>query len=66
MAAAALWLFASTAKLAGAIVAVAVAANAFSYSRFRRANLRQFKSPIDESSEVLADFQSLPADQSTR
>ncbi|KAM0948445.1 putative beta-glucosidase [Dioscorea sansibarensis] len=61
--AAALWLFTAAAKLAGAMVAVAVAANAFSYSRFRRANLRPFKSPIDESSEVLADFQSLPADQ---
>ncbi|KAJ0980568.1 hypothetical protein J5N97_008823 [Dioscorea zingiberensis] len=60
--AAALALFAGAAKLAGVLAAAAVAANAFSYSRFRRRNLRPFKSPIDESSEVLADFQSLPAD----
>ncbi|GFQ02237.1 beta-glucosidase-like sfr2 chloroplastic [Phtheirospermum japonicum] len=43
-------------KLAGALVSVTVAANAFSFSRFKRKNLAPFKPPIDESAEILADF----------
>ncbi|KAK4265943.1 hypothetical protein QN277_026928 [Acacia crassicarpa] len=49
-------LFVTATKLAGAIVTITVAANAFSFSRFKRKNLRPFRSPIDESSDVLADF----------
>ncbi|KAJ8767310.1 hypothetical protein K2173_017354 [Erythroxylum novogranatense] len=49
-------LFVSAVKLAGVLAAVTVAANTFSYSKYRRKNLRQFKSPIDESSEILASF----------
>ncbi|XP_072996036.1 beta-glucosidase-like SFR2, chloroplastic [Typha latifolia] len=44
------------AKLAGVLVTVTVAANAFSYSRFRRRYLCPFRSPIDESADVLAAF----------
>ncbi|XP_050218227.1 beta-glucosidase-like SFR2, chloroplastic [Mercurialis annua] len=43
-------------KLAGVLATVTVAANAYSFERFRRKNLRRFKSPIDEDSEVLASF----------
>lgn len=43
-------------KIAGVLASLTLAANAFSYSRFRRKNLRSFRSPIDESSDVLADF----------
>ncbi|KAJ8623453.1 hypothetical protein MRB53_031982 [Persea americana] len=49
-------LFVAATKLAGILVTVTVAFNAFSYSRFRRKNLRPFKSPIDESSDILAVF----------
>ncbi|XP_022722339.1 beta-glucosidase-like SFR2, chloroplastic isoform X2 [Durio zibethinus] len=49
-------LFWSATKLAGIIVTVSIAANAFSFSRYRKKNLRRFKSPIDESSDTLADF----------
>ncbi|PON64897.1 Glycoside hydrolase [Parasponia andersonii] len=49
-------LFVSATKLAGILVTVSVAANAFSFSRYRRKNLRRFQSPIDESSHTLADF----------
>lgn len=43
-------------KLAGVLVTVTIAANVFSYDRFRRKNLRRFESPIDESADTLADF----------
>ncbi|KAL0457529.1 UNVERIFIED_CONTAM: Beta-glucosidase-like SFR2, chloroplastic [Sesamum latifolium] len=43
-------------KLAGALFSVTVAANAFSFSRYKRKNLSPFKSPIDESADVLAEF----------
>jgi hypothetical protein len=49
-------LFLATTKLAGALVTLTVAANAFSFSRFRNKNLCRFRSPIDESSDTLADF----------
>ena len=49
-------LFFTATKLAGIIVTVSIAANAFSFSRYRKKNLRRFKSPIDESSDTLADF----------
>lgn len=49
-------LFVSATKLAGVLVTLTVAANAFSFSRFRKRNLRPFKSPIDESADTLAIF----------
>ncbi|KAK8494601.1 hypothetical protein V6N12_055083 [Hibiscus sabdariffa] len=49
-------LFLSATKLAGLIMTVSIAANAFSFSRYRKRNLRRFDSPIDESSDYLADF----------
>lgn len=49
-------LFVSATKLAGILVTVTVAANAFSFARFRRKSLRPFKTPIDESADVLAVF----------
>uniref|UniRef100_A0A803Q4N9 Beta-glucosidase-like SFR2, chloroplastic n=1 Tax=Cannabis sativa TaxID=3483 RepID=A0A803Q4N9_CANSA len=49
-------LFISATKLAGILVTVSVAANAFTYSRFRRKSLRPFNSPLDVSSHILADF----------
>ncbi|KAL2338918.1 hypothetical protein Fmac_013364 [Flemingia macrophylla] len=51
-----LGLFLTATKIAGALVTLTVAVNAFSYSRFRRKNLRKFRSPIDESSDTLALF----------
>lgn len=49
-------LFLTATKLAGALATLTVAANAFSFSRFRNKNLRPFRSPIDESSDTLAAF----------
>ncbi|EEF43139.1 hydrolase, hydrolyzing O-glycosyl compounds, putative [Ricinus communis] len=49
-------IFVSAAKLAGVLATVTVAANVFSFERYRRKNLRRFNSPIDESSEILASF----------
>lgn len=49
-------LFVAATKLAGVLVTVTVAANAFSFSRYRRRYLRPFRSPIDESADVLAAF----------
>ncbi|KAJ4831808.1 Beta-glucosidase-like sfr2, chloroplastic [Turnera subulata] len=49
-------LLVTAAKLAGVLATVTVAANAFSFSRYRKKNLRHFQSPIDESSEILASF----------
>ncbi|KAG2241605.1 hypothetical protein Bca52824_096412 [Brassica carinata] len=47
-----------TIAVAGLLGTITVGANAISYSRFRRRNLRKFRSPINESKEVLADFTS--------
>lgn len=52
-------LFLSATKIAGLLVAITVTANAISFSRYRRKNLRPFRSPIDESADVLADFTSV-------
>ncbi|CAI9786545.1 unnamed protein product [Fraxinus pennsylvanica] len=49
-------LFISTTKLAGILVFVTVATNAFSFSRFQKKNLKPFRSSIDESSDILAVF----------
>ncbi|XP_044500494.1 beta-glucosidase-like SFR2, chloroplastic isoform X2 [Mangifera indica] len=49
-------LFVSATKLAGILATVTVAANAFSFSRYRRKNLRRFRSPINESADILASF----------
>jgi hypothetical protein len=60
---AAVALFLAATKLAGAAVALAVAANAFSYARFRRRHLLPFVSPLhhlqDSHSSLLADFHAL-------
>lgn len=58
-------IFISATKLAGIIVTVTVAANAVSYSRFRKKNLMPIPSPIDESSDVLAVFNVNPSDDGT-
>ncbi|KAL2921054.1 Beta-glucosidase-like SFR2 chloroplastic [Bienertia sinuspersici] len=49
-------------KLAGVLVSLTLAANSFSYSGFRKKNLRSFDSPIDESSDNLAVFNVNPSD----
>ncbi|GAV71672.1 Glyco_hydro_1 domain-containing protein [Cephalotus follicularis] len=49
-------LFVLATKLAGVLVSLTVAANAVSFSRYRRKNLRPFESPIDESADELAVF----------
>ncbi|XP_065863885.1 beta-glucosidase-like SFR2, chloroplastic [Euphorbia lathyris] len=49
-------LFVSAAKLAGVLATVTIAANVFSFERFRSKKLRRFSSPIDESAEILASF----------
>ncbi|KAM5568661.1 beta-glucosidase-like SFR2, chloroplastic [Rosa sericea] len=49
-------LFVTATKLAGLLATLTVAANVFSFSRYRKKNLRPFRSPIDESSDPLADF----------
>ncbi|KZV27697.1 hypothetical protein F511_41361 [Dorcoceras hygrometricum] len=52
-------LFVTATKLAGVLVTVTVAANTYSFSRYRRKNLKRFKSPIDESADILADFDTI-------
>ncbi|KAK3018618.1 hypothetical protein RJ639_004950 [Escallonia herrerae] len=54
-------LFVSATKLAGVLVTVTVAANAFSFSRFRKSHLKPFCSPIDESCDTLAAFNVTPS-----
>lgn len=49
-------------KLAGVLASLTVAANAFSFSLFRKKNLRPFDSPIDESADTLAVFNLNPSD----
>ncbi|KAF8392743.1 hypothetical protein HHK36_023092 [Tetracentron sinense] len=56
-------LFVSATKLAGILVTVTVTANAFSFSGYRRKNLRPFWSPIDESSDTPAVFNVDPASE---
>ena len=48
-------------KLAGVLASLTVAANAFSFSRYRKKNLRSFDSPIDESADTLAAFNLNPS-----
>ncbi|XP_019253246.1 PREDICTED: beta-glucosidase-like SFR2, chloroplastic isoform X1 [Nicotiana attenuata] len=55
-------LFTAATKLAGVLVTVTVAANAFSYSVYRKKNLKQFRSPIDDSADVLAHFNVNPSE----
>ncbi|KAL8481251.1 hypothetical protein ACS0TY_027685 [Phlomoides rotata] len=50
-------------KLAGVLFSVTIAANAFSFSRFKRKNLKSFKSPIDESLDILAEFNINPTSE---
>ncbi|KAD4385137.1 hypothetical protein E3N88_25305 [Mikania micrantha] len=49
-------LIATATKLAGMLVTITVAANAVSFSRYRKRNLAPFDSPIDETSDTLAVF----------
>ncbi|KAJ8573963.1 hypothetical protein K7X08_010474 [Anisodus acutangulus] len=49
-------LFTAATKLAGVLVTVTIAANAFSFSFYRKKNLKRFRSPIDDSADVLAHF----------
>ncbi|KAM7488021.1 hypothetical protein LguiB_025505 [Lonicera macranthoides] len=56
-------LFVSATKFAGILATVTVAANAFSFSRYRKKNLKPFLSPIDESSDTLALFNVNPSDE---
>lgn len=49
-------LFVTATKLAGVLATITVAANAFSFSRYRKRNLAPFHSPIDETSDTLATF----------
>lgn len=51
----------SATKLAGVLVSLTIAANTFSFSRFRKKNLRSFHSPIDESADNLALFNVNPS-----
>ncbi|KAL0388915.1 UNVERIFIED_CONTAM: Beta-glucosidase-like SFR2, chloroplastic [Sesamum radiatum] len=50
-------------KLAGALFSVTLAANAFSFSRYKRKNLSPFKSPIHESADILAEFNVSPTSE---
>ncbi|XP_071702122.1 galactolipid galactosyltransferase SFR2, chloroplastic [Rutidosis leptorrhynchoides] len=43
-------------KLAGVLLSITVAANAVSFSRYRKRNLAPFDTPIDETSDTLAIF----------
>ncbi|XP_056694813.1 beta-glucosidase-like SFR2, chloroplastic isoform X2 [Spinacia oleracea] len=49
-------------KFAGVLVSLTFAANAFSFSRFRKKSLLPFNSPIDESADNLAVFNVNPED----
>lgn len=57
-------MFVTATKLAGLLVTVTIAANAFSFSRYRKKNLLPFQTPIDESSDILASFNVDPTDGS--
>ncbi|GJU42917.1 beta-glucosidase-like SFR2, chloroplastic isoform X2 [Tanacetum coccineum] len=49
-------LFVTATKLAGVLVTISFAANAVSFSRYRKRNLAPFESPIDETNDTLAVF----------
>lgn len=49
-------LFVTATKLAGVLVTITFAANAVSFSRYRKRNLAPFECPIDETNETLAVF----------
>ncbi|WOH13090.1 hypothetical protein DCAR_0832599 [Daucus carota subsp. sativus] len=55
-------LFVSATKLAGILVTVSVAANVFSFDRYRKKNLNKIISPIDETADILAVFNVNPAE----
>lgn len=55
-------LFVSATKLAGVLVTVSVAANIFSFDRYRKKNLNPIVSPIDETADTLAVFNVNPAE----
>uniref|UniRef100_A0A7C9EXU7 Galactolipid galactosyltransferase n=1 Tax=Opuntia streptacantha TaxID=393608 RepID=A0A7C9EXU7_OPUST len=52
-------------KLAGVLASLTLAANAFSFSRYRKKNLRPFDSPIDDSADTLASFNLDPSEGET-
>lgn len=55
-------LFTAATKLAGVLVTITVAANAFSFSVYRKKNLKRFRSPINDSADVLAHFSVNPSE----
>lgn len=55
-------LFVAATKLAGILVTVTVATNAFSFRRFRKKNLLPIPPLIDESSDILAFFNVNPSE----
>ncbi|KAK4737516.1 hypothetical protein R3W88_001213 [Solanum pinnatisectum] len=55
-------LFTAATKLAGVLVTITVAANAFSFSVYRKKNLKRFRSPINDSADVLAHFNINPSE----
>ncbi|MCD7446841.1 Beta-glucosidase-like sfr2, chloroplastic [Datura stramonium] len=55
-------LFTAATKLAGVLLTITVAANAFSFSVYRRKNLKRFHSPINDSADVLAHFNVNPSE----
>lgn len=58
-------LFTVATKLAGVLVTITVAANAFSFSVYRKKNLKRFRSPINDSADVLAHFNVNPSGNTT-
>lgn len=56
-------LFTAATKLAGVLVTITVAANAFSFSVYRKKNLKRFRSPINDSADVLAHFNVNPSER---
>ncbi|CAH9114971.1 unnamed protein product [Cuscuta epithymum] len=55
-------LFISATKLAGVLLTLTVAANAFSYNSYRKKNLKPLRLPLDESADILAVFDVNPTD----
>ncbi|CAN1789407.1 Beta-glucosidase-like SFR2, chloroplastic [Linum perenne] len=51
-----LTLVVSATKVAGVLVSLTVASNAISFWRFQKKNLKSFQPGIDESSDILAEF----------
>ena len=54
-------LLVSATKVAAVLVSLTIAANTFSFSRFRKKNLHTIDSPIDESADNLAVFNVNPS-----